>query len=411
MCSRSGGLAQPELGAPDDDLDLVGDPVPDHLVQPQRARHAVDQGEHVGAERVLQLGVLVQVVEHHLGDGVPLQHDDQALPGPAAALVPDVGDAADLAVLDQLGDLLGQVVRVDLVGQFPGHQLGAAAGVLLDLDHGPHEDRAAPGPVGVADPAPAHDQAAGGEVRALDPLHQRVQQLLVGRLEVVQVPGDAGRHLAQVVRRDLGGHPDRDALGPVDQQVGEPGGQDLGLRGATVVVVPEVDGVLVDVPQHLHRQRGQAALGVPHGRGRVVAGRAEVALAVDQRHPHRPGLRHPHQRVVDRAVAVRVVVAHDVADDPRALEEAAVGPEPAVVHRVQDAGVHRLEAVPHVGQRPPDDDRHRVVDVAALHLVLDVDRLGTVVPAAATRGIGNFSHFFVVLRLCAGARPVRCRGT
>src|SRR5712672_603463 len=141
------------------------------------------------------------------------------------------------------------------------------------------------------------------------------------------------------------------------------------------------DGLLVDVPQHFHRQRGQAALGVPHGRGRVVAGRAEVALAVDERHPHRPGLRHPDQRVVDRAVAVRVVVAHDVADDPRALEEAAVRTEPAVVHRVQDPRVHRLEPVPHVGQGTADDDRHRVVDVAALHLVLDVDRLGTVVPA------------------------------
>ena len=189
------------------------------------------------------------------------------------------------------------------------------------------------------------------------------------------------RDLAQVVRRDLGGHADRDPLGPVDQQVGEPARQHHGLGRAAVVVLPEVDGVLVDVPQHLHRQRGEAALGVAHGRGRVVARRAEVALAVDERHPHRPGLRHPHQRVVDRAVAVRVVVAHDLADDPRALEEAAVRPVAAVVHRVQDPHVDRLEPVPDVGQRAADDDRHRVVDVAALHLVLDVDRLGTVVPA------------------------------
>ena len=72
-------LAQPEPGAPDDDLDLVRHPVPDHLVQAQGARHAVDQRQHVGAERVLQLGVLVQVVQHDLGYRVPLQHDDQAL--------------------------------------------------------------------------------------------------------------------------------------------------------------------------------------------------------------------------------------------------------------------------------------------------------------------------------------------
>ncbi len=156
-----GGLAQPELGAPDDDLDLVRHPVADHLVQAQGARHPVDQGQHVGAERVLQLGVLVQVVEHDLGDRVPLEHDDQPLAGAPAALVLHAGDPVDPAVPDQLGDLLGQVVPVDLERQLLDDQAGPAAGVLLHLDDGAHGDRAAPGPVGVPDAAPAHDQAAG----------------------------------------------------------------------------------------------------------------------------------------------------------------------------------------------------------------------------------------------------------
>ena len=176
--------------------------------------------------------------------------------------------------------------------------------------------------------------------------------------------------------------------GAVDEQVGEARREHDGLRRPAVVVRPEVDGLLVDVPQHLHRQRGQTALGVPHGGGRVVARGAEVALPVDQRHPHRPGLVHPDERVVDRAVAVRVVVAHHLADDARALEVTAVGPEAAVVHRVEDPRVHRLEPVAHVGQRASDDDRHRVVDVAALHLDLDVDRLGAVVPP-----VGRTHHF------------------
>ena len=126
------GLAQQVPGAPDDDLDLVGDPVPDHLVEAQRPRHAVDQREHVGAERVLQLGVLVQVVQHDLGDGVALEHDHQPLAGPAAALVVDVGDTGDPAVLGQLGDLDGEVVRVDLVRQLGDDQAGAAPAVLFD---------------------------------------------------------------------------------------------------------------------------------------------------------------------------------------------------------------------------------------------------------------------------------------
>ena len=53
---------------------------------------------------------------------------------------------------------------------------------------------------------------------------------------------------------------------------------------------------------------------------------------------------------------MRVVLAHDVADDARALGEAAVRAVAAVVHRVEHAAVHRLEPVAHVGQRAADDD-------------------------------------------------------
>ena len=238
-------------------------------------------------------------------------------------------------------------------------------------------------------PAVPDDQAAGGEVRALDPFEQGLEQLLVGGLGVVQAPLGAGRHLAQVVRRDLGRHADRDPLGTVDQQVGEPGREDHGLAGAPVVVGPEVDGVLVDVPEHLHGQRREPALGVPVGGRRVVARRAEVALPVDQRHPHRPRLGQAHQRVVDGRVAVRVVLAHHIADDPGALGVAPVRPVPAVVHREEDPRVHGLEPVPDVGQGTADDDRHGVVDVAALHLDLDVDRLG---PVTSTRRYGSRVH-------------------
>ena len=172
---------------------------------------------------------------------------------------------------------------------------------------------------------------------------------------------------------------------PLTSRFGKRDGSTVGSCDAAVVVGLEVDGVLVDVPDHLHGQRRHPALGVAHRGGRVVARRAEVALAVDQRVAHHPGLREPDQGVVDRGVAVRVVLTHDVADDARALGEAAVGAVAAVVHRVEHPAVHRLEAVAYVGQRPADDDRHRVVEVGALHLGLQLDRLD---PAAgpAVRG-------------------------
>ena len=106
----------------------------------------------------------------------------------------------------------------------------------------------------------------------------------------------------------------------------------------------------------------------------------------------------------------------------RALGEAAVGAVAAVVHRVEHAAVHRLEAVADVGQRAADDDRHRVVDVGALHRGLQLDRLD---PAARARPVrrspvlsvgvsvtclvGLSGRFYS--NLGAGVRRPRCRGS
>ena len=63
-----------------------------------------------------------------------------------------------LRVLVQLGDRLDEVVRVDLVGQLGDDQDGAALGVLLDVHHGAHPDRATAGAVGIGDPVGADNQ-------------------------------------------------------------------------------------------------------------------------------------------------------------------------------------------------------------------------------------------------------------
>ena len=383
------GLAQLVAGPPDDDVDLVRDVVGDELVDPQGARNAVDDGQHVGAEGELQLGVLVEVVEDDLGHRVALEHDDQALAGAQRALVADVGDAGDPALLDQVGDRQREVVGVDLVGQLGDDQDRPPLGVLLDRDHRAHPDRATTGAVGVLDPLPADDQATGREVRSLDPGEQGVEQLLVAGLGVLQRPQHAGGDLPQVVRRDVGGHADGDAAAAVDQQVGDPARQEVRLHRPAVIVRRKIDGFLVDLPEHLHRKGRHTTFRVAHSGSGVVSGRAEVAVAVDQRVAQRPGLGQAHEGVVDRAVAVRVVVGHHLADDAGALEVAAVGAVAAVVHGVEHPAVDRLEAVLDPWQGAADDDRHRVLEVGALHLHLDADQLDPVVPRRRRDGAGG----------------------
>ena len=109
---------------------------------------------------------------------------------------------------------------------------------------------------------------------------------------------------------------------------------------------------------------GQARFRVALG-GRVIAvDVAEVALAVDQRVAHGEVLRQARQRVVDRLVAVRVEVAHHLADDLGALQVAARRIQPQLAHGVEDAPVHGLQAVAHVGQRAVHDGGQRIGQVA-----------------------------------------------
>jgi hypothetical protein len=166
--------------------------------------------------------------------------------------------------------------------------------------------------------------------------------------------------LAQVVAGDLGGQAHGNAAGAVEQRKRQAGRQLAGLFGGAVVV-----GMKSTVPSSISSSSrlvmlGQPRLGVAHGRGAVAVAAAEVALAVDQRVALREVLRHAHQRVVGRLVAVRVEAAQHVAHHARDLTGLApvlpLGPpkpRPMRDMAVQDAALHRLLAVAHIGQARP----------------------------------------------------------
>ena len=372
------GPAQPELGPTGDDLALVLDVVADHVPQAERPRHAFDQRDHVHAERGLELGLLEQVVEHDVRHRAALQLDHDPHAG-AVGLVAQVGDPFELLVPDQGGDLddeAGVTALLDRERQFGHDQRVLAALERLRVHPAAHPHAAAAGSVGLADVARVHD-AATREVRSLDVFHQAVE----ADLRVVDEGGHRAGDFTQVVRWDVGRHADRDSGGAVDQEVREARRQDQRLTLRLVVVGAELDRVRVDVAQHLRGQAGEPGLGVTHRGSRVVVDRTEVALAVGQRVAQGEVLRHADQRVVDRSVAMGVVLAHDFADDRGALAVRAVRLQAEVVHRVEHPAMHRLEPVAHVGQRPADDHAHRVIDVGRAHLqfefaLLDVSGQG-----------------------------------
>ena len=331
--------------------------------------------------------MLVEVVQDDLRLGVALQLHDDAHVG--LRLVADVADALDHLVLHELGRVLDHLRLVHLVGERGDDDALAVALPRLDLGGAAHAELAAPARVHGGDAVAAADLRARGEVRSFHELHQVVDRAVA----VVDVVGDAVAELAEVVRRNVGGHANGDAGGAVEEEVRELRGEDGGLVQRLVEVLHHVHGVLLQVTEHLLGDALHADLRVAHRRGAVAVDGPEVAVAVHERHAQGERLGHADDRVVHRRVAVRVVLADHVAHDARALEVLLVPRVVEHVHGVEAAPVHGLEAVAHVGERAPHDHAHRVVDVVAAHLLFD----GHVLQHAGDRRRGRLSGFVLVL--------------
>ena len=291
-------------------------------------------------------------------------------------------------------------------------------GQVLDGDLGAHQEAAASGAVGLVNPLRPWMKPAVGKSGPCTMV--RISSSCVLRLFHQQ--NGRGKDLGEIMRRNVGGHAHGNAVGAVDEQGRNARGQHGGLDGRVVEVGDEVHRVLVDVGQQLGGNRRQPGFGVTVGGRRIAIHRAEVSLSVHQAVAQREILRHAHHGVIDRGVAVGVILAEHFADHFGALDVLAVVQQPHVMHGVENAPVHRLQSVAHVGQRAANDDRHGIVEIGAPHLLFNVDGLHVGGWSAAfqrkqwiVRFVGHgvlntFRHAeeSVVSLRCSGSRKDEC---
>ena len=238
--------------------------------------------------------------------------------------VADVGNALEHLLANEFRDALDQPGLVDLIGNGVDDDALAVAFLRdFDLRLGAHDHHAAAGQVRLLDSLSADDVAAGRKVGSRDELQHlalllRKRRLLV-RLRALDQPDRGVDDLPHVVRRDVRRHANGDARGTVDEQIRKWRRKNRRLFGGLVVVRDEVNRLLVEVDHHLVGQAVEARFRVAHRRGRVTVDRAEVSLPVGEHVAHVEVLRQADQGVVNRRVAVGMVVAHHLADDLCAL--------------------------------------------------------------------------------------------
>ena len=266
----------------------------------------------------------------------------------------------------------GKLLRAHLCGDLfqhlgPGHlpgQFGDDDVAVLHLVAGAQLQPAGSLAVDGGDVRPRRNQLpTGGEIRSLDVPHE-----LAGcGLRLFEQADHGGGHLAQVVRRHVGGHAHGDAACAVQQQVGQPGRQQGRLPERAVEVRRPVHRSLIQLRKQDLRVACQPGLGVSHGRKRLgVVLRAPVALPVDDRVPAGERLRHVHHGLVAGRVAVRMKLADDIAHRPRRLLGFGRRRHAEIAHGIDDPALHGLEPVADVRQRPVQHNVHGVVQVRLL---------------------------------------------
>ena len=336
MCTRL-GLGQVVAGTTCNYIYLVVDIVLKHLFKRKGTRNTVDQGKVNNAKARLERGVLIEVIENNLGDStlLKLDHQTQTL---AVGLVAHVRNSLDALLVNEFGDLLLQGSLVYLVGELGKDELRFASFGCLYMSLGAQGNNAAASGIGVANTVGTHDDSTSWEVGA----RQNTHKVVNGAIGVVDHHAGGVDSLAEVVWRNVCCHTNCDTCRTINEQVGEASWQNRRLFKRLVVVGVPIYSVFVEVAKQLHRRLCQARLGVAHSCCGVAVDVAKVTVTIDQGNSHREPLRKANHRIVDRRVAVGVVLTNNFADRPSGLLVRLIREDASLVHGVENTAVYWL---------------------------------------------------------------------
>ena len=369
----------------------------DDLPEIQKPRLAVHQSHHVHAERGLHHGELVELIQNHFTEGTDFEfHDDAHLVG---GFVADFGNAFDLLVVHETRNRLHEHFLIDLVGNIVYHQNLASRLRFFVVRVRTDDDAAAARAVAFVNALQTKDDAPRGEVGR----GHFGNQFFNRRFRMVQEMPAGFDGFRQIVRRDIRRHTDGNTCRAVHQKVRQLRREHHGFALRVVEVGNEVHRFFVQIVEHRIGNFGQSAFRVTHGRRPVAVDGTEVPLTGHEGVAHGEVLRQAHQRLIRRRVPVRMVFTQHVAHDARAFFRGIIERVVHLVHRVQHAAVHRLEAVPNIGKRSPHDDAHRVIEVGLLHFLFKRHR-------QRFQGVGNrHAVGFAGIDVAQGFRRVRRR--
>ena len=180
-------------------------------------------------------------------------------------------------------------------------------------------------------------------------------------------------HLAKAMRWNVGRHTHCNASRTVDQQVGHPGRHDQRFILCLIVIGTKINGFPVEVRQDFVRQLRHAHFRVTHGRRCVSINRTKIALAIHQQVAHGEWLGHADDRVIDRGIAMGVILTNDVTHHAGRFLIGLIPVVAQFAHGEKNSAMDRFQPVAHIGKSTSDDHAHGVVQIGLAHFVFEVD--------------------------------------
>src|SRR5207253_1810653 len=300
---------------------------------------------------------------------IALQLDDHACI--FIRLVANGADFCQHFFVHQRRDAFDEGGAIDVVWNFSDDNLFPAAFELLAPGLAAHFHTAATSLEILFDSRHAADRTTGWKIRALHVLHQLVER----DVWIVDLRADSVDHLAQIVRRDIGGHADGDPGSAVNEQIRKRSWKNCRLGARLVVIRDKIDRVLLHVGHERSAEMRHACFGITHGSRRIAFHRSKIALPIDQPLAHRPGLRHVDESGVNHCFAVRMIITARVAADFCAFAMLSPRKEREIMHGKENPTLRWFESVACVRQCARNNDGHRVIEERSRYFVSYIYRL------------------------------------
>ena len=345
-------LVQVIFGSSGHNIFLMGKIMLQKLFQIQYLRYqAVALGNHAKhdyAKGILQLGMLVQLIQHNVCVGIltKINADPHAL---TAGMIVQVCNSVNLLIADKFCDFLDQTCLIYQVWKLCNDNTGLAVWQGLDVGDCTNTDLAASGTVCFLDSPSSKNGGSSREIRTF----YNVKKLLHGSFSllfngIVNNFYHSINNLTKIVRRNVSSHTNGNTCGSIYQKVGETGRKNLWLSLGFIKVRLEINGIFVDVSKHLHGNLAETCLCISHSSGAVTIHRAKVSVSVNQRIAERPVLCHIYKCSVDRAVTMRVIFTHGITNDTGTLTMGLVRTVVQFNHRVQHSTLYRLQTISYI---------------------------------------------------------------